>query len=153
MRAGPVFLLVLCTAAGRQGAAQSSYYNLDAGRPGRVEDAEPTPLYSLDLDPSSLQYERLRGGTSRFRAEPRIAYGALPFTEIELRIPIIAVDPPRALGARLTTGLGGVGVGFLHAFNVETSNPSGRRSSPRRRLIATIRPESSASTIGGRWVG
>ena len=55
MRAGPVFFLVLCAAAGRQGAAQSSYYNLDAGRPGRVEDAEPTPLYSLDLDPSSLQ--------------------------------------------------------------------------------------------------
>ena len=124
MRAGPVFLLALCAAAGRQSAAQSSYYNLDAGRPGRVEDAEPTPLYSLDLDPSSLQYERLTGGTSRFRAEPRVSYGAFPFTEIELRIPIVAVDPPRGLagGARLTAGLGGVGVGFLHAFNVETSN-------------------------------
>jgi hypothetical protein len=124
MRAGPVILLALCAAVGRRAAAQTQYYNLDAGRPGRVEDAEPTPLYSLDLDPSSLQYERLVGGTNRFRAEPRVAYGAWPFTEVELRIPIVAVDPARALGsgARVTTGLGGVGVGFLHAFNVETSN-------------------------------
>jgi hypothetical protein len=53
-----------------------------------------------------------------------VAYGALPFTELELRIPIVAVAPTRVSsgGSRLTTGLGGVGVGFLHAFNVETSN-------------------------------
>ncbi len=121
MRWAPALAALLAVAGGRA-AAQTQYYNLDAGRPGRVEDAEPTPLYSLDLDPSSLQYERLRGGTSRFRAEPRVSYGALPFTEIELRIPVVAVDPPRALGARFTTGLGGVGLGFLHALNVETSN-------------------------------
>jgi hypothetical protein len=120
MRVGPAFLAVLIAVASRQAAAQSEYYNLDAGRPGRVEDAEPTPLYSLDLDPSHLQFERLTGGTYRWRAEPRVAYGALPFTEFELRMPIVRVDPPRALGARATTGLGGVGVGFLHAFDVET---------------------------------
>jgi hypothetical protein len=120
MRAGPLLIVALLAAAGRPAAAQSEYYNLDAGRPGRVEDAEPTPLYSLDIDPSQLQFERLTGGTIRFRAEPRLAYGAFPFTELELRTPIVRVDPPRASGARATTGLGGVGLGFLHAFNVET---------------------------------
>ncbi len=120
MRAGPLLLTALLATAGSPLAAQSEYFNLDAGRPGRVEDAEPTPLYSLDIDPSQLQFERLTGGTSRFRAEPRLSYGALPFTEFELRMPIVHVDPPPAFGSRATTGIGGVGLGFLHAFNVET---------------------------------
>ncbi len=119
MRLGPWFVAVLCV-VGESANAQTQYFNLDANRPGRVEDAIPTPLYSLDIDPSSLQYERLINGTSRLRAEPRVSYGALPFTELELRIPVVHVIPPRGLGARSTTGLGGIGLGFLHAFNVET---------------------------------
>jgi hypothetical protein len=122
MRVGPSFVAVLLCALGKSADAQTQYFNLDAGRPGRVEDAVPTPLYSLDIDPSSLAYERLSGGTSRFSAEPRFSYGAWPFTELELRIPIVRVDPPRVSGAAATTGIGGVGVGILHAFNVETAS-------------------------------
>jgi hypothetical protein len=122
MRWAHTFLAALLAVAGGQAAAQTQYYNLDAARPGRVEDAVPTPRNSLDIDPSSLAYERLTGGTNRFRAEPRISYGALPFTEFELRIPVVGVVPPHISGARSTTGLGGLGVGVLHAFNVETSS-------------------------------
>src|SRR4051812_47182244 len=71
--------------------AQAHYYNLDGGRPGRVEDAEPTALYSLDLDLAPLAVERLYGGTTRYRIEPKASYGVLPFTEVELRLPYVRV--------------------------------------------------------------
>ena len=100
--------------------AQTQYYNLDAGRPGRVEDAEVTARYSLGIDLAPLSVERLSGGTTRLRAEPKLTYGVLPFTDVELRLPIVRVAPPTGSGARPATGLAGVALGGLHAFNLET---------------------------------
>jgi hypothetical protein len=91
---------VLSVALAERASAQMEYFNLDAGRPSRVEDAIPTPLYSLDIDPGSFVYERLTGGTNRFGAEPRFSYGALPFTEVELRLPSSG-SIPRAGAARV----------------------------------------------------
>src|SRR5205814_1038887 len=91
---------MLAWVAARPAAGQSSYYNLDSGRPARIEDALPT---------------------ARFRVEPKLSYGILPMTEIELRVPVLYV---RAAGSAPTTGIASTGIGALHAFNVETQWPA-----------------------------
>lgn len=82
----------------------------------------PTPRYALGIDLAPLQFERVSGGTSRFRVEPKLSYGVLPFTELEVRVPVVRVDPPRATGVRSVTGVASVAVGALHAFNLETQS-------------------------------
>src|SRR4051812_49970316 len=74
------------------------YYNLDAGRPGRIEDATPTPRYELELQILPLRFEQYASGARRWRADSKVAYGVSPFTEVELRLPFLVVDP-RAPGA------------------------------------------------------
>jgi hypothetical protein len=105
----------------RDASGQTQYFNLDAGKPGRVEDAEVAARYSLGVDLAPFQLERLTDGTFRIRGEPKVSYGVLPFTEIEARLPIVHVIPSRASGARPFTGVASFGVGVLHAFNLETS--------------------------------
>ena len=117
------FLAAACVAVvARSAAAQTQYRNLDAGRPGRVEDAEPAARYTLDIDLAAFQVERLSGGTLRYRAEPKLAYGILPFTELEVRLPIVQVTPPSGSGVQSAAGIAGLSVGMLHAFNLETSD-------------------------------
>jgi hypothetical protein len=58
----------------------------------------------------------------RYRAEPRIAYGVLPMTDIELRAPIVQVTPPSASGAISAAGLAGVSIGVMRALTLETTN-------------------------------
>ncbi len=118
----PIHSLLIVVALSRAGTARAQYRNLDAGRPGRVEDAEPTPRYALDIDLVPFQIERLTGGTTRYRAEPRLAYGILPFTDLEVRLPIVQVNPPSASGATSAAGLAGVSIGLLRALNIETTN-------------------------------
>jgi hypothetical protein len=97
--------------------AQTEYYNLDSGRPTRVEDATPSELGELEVQFLPLRGERLGDGTERFRLEPKIAYGILARTEFELRVPLMDV---RAPNARETVGVASIAVGALHAFNIET---------------------------------
>jgi hypothetical protein len=99
--------------------AQSDYFNLDAGRPTRVEDAIPTPRYELDLQLVPIRYELLANDARRWRADPKMTYGIAPLTEIELRVPVLVVDP-RIAGSPIATGVGGLAVGALHAFGLET---------------------------------
>jgi hypothetical protein len=115
-------VFVAAAASPTRGAGQSHYYNLDGGRPTRVEDAEATALYSVDVDLAPFSVERLSGGTMRYRAEPKASYGVLPFTEIELRIPYVRVAPPAASGAPAVNGVAGVAIGALHSFNLETAD-------------------------------
>ncbi|MEO8620445.1 MAG: hypothetical protein ABI625_05220 [bacterium] len=98
--------------------AQSGYYNLDAGRPTRVEDASPAPRYELEVQLPSLRFERVASGVRRWRMEPKLVYGFAPFSEIEFRAPLIVVDSPEPDVPR-RSGLGGVAVGALHAFGIE----------------------------------
>jgi hypothetical protein len=109
-----VLLLLIASAAQGQG-----YYNLDAGRPGRVEDAAPAPRYELDLQLLPVRFEQLAGGTRRWRTDQKASFGIAPFTELEMRAPILLIDSPTP-GVPLTSGLGGVAVGALHAFGLET---------------------------------
>ena len=57
-----------------------------------------------------------RGGCA---ADPKLSLGIAPFTEIELRVPILRVDPGVA-GSRAETGVGGLAVGVLRALTIET---------------------------------
>ncbi|HEY2065626.1 MAG TPA: hypothetical protein VGG84_06675 [Gemmatimonadaceae bacterium] len=107
-------LLVPCAVG-----AQSDYFNLDAGRPTRVEDAIPTPRYQLDLQLVPFRYELLSNDARRWRADPKLTYGIAPLTEVELRAPVLVVDP-RVANSPVTSGLGGLAVGALHAFGLET---------------------------------
>jgi hypothetical protein len=116
MRVGLAAVLLLLLAP-QLGQAQTHYYNLDAGRPTRVEDAIPTERYGLDLHFVALRVERLDDGTYRWRAEPKLSFGALPMTSVEIRAPLSHVVRPRR--AQGTTALAGIGVGALHALNVE----------------------------------
>lgn len=130
---------------------QSGYYNLDSGRPIRAEDATPTARYELELQLPTLRVERYDEGTVRWRVEPKVSFGLLPLTELEIRIPVVRVLPRAP--APTVTGIASVGIGALHAFNVETqfvpafaisgdvSLPVGSLAAPRAayavKLIAT----------------
>jgi hypothetical protein len=116
-RFGPWVVSLLVLSAPALGA-QSEYYNLDAGRATRVEDALPTERYALDLALGGLRFDRLASGMQRWRSEPKLTYGLLPFTEIELRLPIIYSANPTTHAT--SSGLGGLAVGVMHAFNLET---------------------------------
>ena len=110
--------LACAAVAGAPARAQTGYYNLDAGRPGRVEDALPAHRYELEVQFPSVRLERLANGSHRWRVEPKVVYGVAPFSELELRAPFIVVDSPEP-GVPLRSGLGGVALGVMHAFGAE----------------------------------
>ena len=102
-------------------AAQTGYYNLDSGHPTRIEDAVATPRYELEAQLFPAKLEVLSDGTQRFRLEPKLSYGVLPLTEIEVRVPIVFARSPTSVP---TAGVASIGVGALHAWNVETRWPA-----------------------------
>jgi hypothetical protein len=101
--------------------AQSGYYNLDVGRPTRVEDAVPTPKGELEVQFLPLRAEWVGGGTLRQRFEPKLAYGIFGLTEVEARLPIVHVQ---TAGSASVIGVASAAMGALHAFNVETAWPA-----------------------------
>ncbi|HYJ79971.1 MAG TPA: hypothetical protein VEW03_10240 [Longimicrobiaceae bacterium] len=98
-------------------AAQTDYYNTDAGRPLRIEDAHPVERYAFELQLAPLRLERAPGGVYRWEVEPELAYGILPRTQVEVGFPLVVVDDAHDPGAE---GLGGIALAALHALNVET---------------------------------
>ena len=110
--------MILCALAATTASAQGGYYNLDSSRPTRIEDAAPTPLYELELQLAPVRFEKLATGVHRWRIEPKMSYGVAPFTAMEIRAPLIIVNPPDA-GAPITSGVGGLAIGAQHAFGVE----------------------------------
>lgn len=108
-------------AAARRVDGQTEYYNLDSGRPTRIEDAVATPRGELEIQLLPLRAEWVGGGTQRLRLEPKFSYGVFPLTEIELRVPLLHARSP---AAPPTWGIASAGIGALHAFNVETRVPA-----------------------------
>jgi hypothetical protein len=119
---GSVGIVLIVVLASNAALAQTQYRNLDAGRPVRIEDAQPAARYSFDADAAPFQVERLAGGTSRYRAEPRFGYGVLPFTDLELRVPFVGVVPPRGSGVKAVNGIANASIAATHEFNVETTH-------------------------------
>ena len=112
-----VVILIGVVAPFGAGGAQG-YYNLDAGRPGRVEDASPTERYELDLQLLPVRFERFASGTTRWRSDPKLSFGIAPFTEIELRVPLLMIAS--STRGQSTAGVGGIAIGGLHALTLET---------------------------------
>ena len=109
--------LLLFVALPAVAAAQTDYYNTDAGRPIRVEDAYPTERYGFELQLAPLRLERSRGGVYNWGLEPELAYGVLPRTHLEIGFPLAFTDLG---GTRERSGLAGIDVSVLHNLNVET---------------------------------
>ena len=108
--------VLLLTIMASIGSAQVEYRNLDGGRPVRVEDATPTERHGLDLDLTTLRFDRLSQDRTRAQLEPRLAYGILPNTEISLRVPLFI----REKGQRPRSGMSGVGVGAMRQLRIES---------------------------------
>lgn len=102
-------------------AAQTDYYNTDAGRPITIEDAYPIERRALEIQVAPLRLARARGGVYAWGIEPEVAVGLLARTQIEIGFPLSYTD----LGAgRHSTGLAGVELSALHNLNVETAIPA-----------------------------
>jgi hypothetical protein len=102
-------------------AAQTDYYNTDAGRPIRTEDAYPVERRAFELQLAPLRLERARGGAYTWGLEPEAAFGILPRTHVEIGFPLALVD---GAAGRSSAGLAGVELSMLHNLNVETSIPA-----------------------------
>ena len=101
-------------------AAQTDYYNTDAGRPVRIEDAYPIERRAFEIQAAPLRLERARG-VYHWGIEPELAFGILPRTQVEVGFPFAYVD--RGLAGR-TSGLAGVEVSALYNLNAETAIPA-----------------------------
>lgn len=152
--------LVVALAAPRAARSQTEYYNLDASRPLRVEDAVPTERYGLDLDLAPVRFERYDGGVMRLRFEPKVSVGLFPLTDVEVRVPLVFSSTTQGTNPPTNFGVAGVGVGVLHALNVESARwpaialgvelllPSGPMSGPNGSY--SLRALASRTTTLGR---
>ena len=104
-------------AAPTRAAAQTDYYNTDAGRPVRVEDAYPVERYAFEAQVAPLRLERMSGGAYHWEFEPELAYGIFPRTQLEVGLPFVYSDGE---GEGSSFGAGGIDVSMLHNLNVET---------------------------------
>lgn len=100
--------------------AQTDYFNTDAGRPIRVEDAYAIERRAFELQVAPLRLERTRGGAYRWGVEPELAIGLLPRMQVEFGFPIVHTEGGRAR----STALGGVEMSALYNLNVETRLPA-----------------------------
>ena len=101
-------------------AAQTDYYNTDAGRPVLIEDAYPTERYAFELQLAPLRLERLGDGVYNWGVEPEIAYGILPRTHLEIGFPLAWTDAS-GFEEEKKAGLAGIDLSVLHNLNTETS--------------------------------
>lgn len=120
-RAAPFAAALLIVVAPAPARAQTDYYNTDAGRPVRTEDAYPVERRAFELQLAPVRLERLRGGTYHWGIEPEIAYGILPATQVEIGFPLAFVDGP---AGSAVAGLAGIEMSILHNLNVETAIPA-----------------------------
>ena len=102
-------------------AAQTDFYNTDAGRPIRIEDAYSIERRGLELQATPLRLERGSGGQYRWGFEPAVEYGVLPRTQLQVGFPLAWLD---AGPSSRRSGLAGIDVSVLHNFNAETSLPA-----------------------------
>jgi hypothetical protein len=100
--------------------AQTDYYNTDAGRPVRIEDAFPVERRAFEIQAAPLRLERAVGGVYHWAIEPELAFGILPRTQVEVGFPLAFIDA----GGEPTTGLAGVHVSALYNLNAETAIPA-----------------------------
>lgn len=113
--AGAWFVLLVAPYAA---SAQTDYYNTDAKRPVRIEDAYPVERYAFELQVAPLRLERSDEGGYHWEFEPELAYGLFPRTHLEIGLPLLVADGE---GGGSEFGVGGIAVSMLHNLNIETA--------------------------------
>ncbi len=100
----------------RSAEGQTDYYNLDRGRPLRVEDALVIERHAIEWQMAPLRVSGGSGIGSQVALEPELAWGAWARTQLEIGVPIV-----RSRESGHPT-LGGAGIDFsvLRALNAET---------------------------------
>ena len=116
-----VILIAVLTAPFAPLAAQTDYYNTDAGRPIRIEDAYAIERRAVEVQLAPLRLERGRGGSYRWGIEPELAVGLLPRTQLEIGFPLAHVE---GVAGRRTTALAGIEASVLYNLNRETKLPA-----------------------------
>ena len=112
-RALAVAATLLLTAAPL--CAQLEYYELETGRPLRVQSAQAIERYAWEVQVGPGLSVPSSG--SSYALESAIAYGVLPRTQLEITMPFVSM--PGATGGR-SAGLAGLGLGALYNLNAET---------------------------------
>lgn len=97
--------------------AQTDYFNTEANRPVRIEDAYPLERYAFELQLSPLRLSRFNGGEYEVQIDPKISYGILPRTYIELGLPLEYADRGDEGG---TFGFAGLDFTAFYNLNTET---------------------------------
>lgn len=126
--------------------AQTDFYNTDAGRPIRVEDAYPVERRAFELQLAPLRLERLRGGAYHWGVEPEMAFGILPATQVEIGFPLAFVDGP---AGESTFGLAGIEMSALHNLNVETALPALALAGDVLLPIGALGPDDAYASVKG----
>lgn len=111
------FWPVVCLLAVRAAGAQTDFYNPDRGRPLLIEDATTLEYQSFEFQMAPLRLERENGGKYSWGLEPELAWGAFKRTQLEIGIPLAAID--RA-GRPVQRGVAGIDLEVMHNFNLET---------------------------------
>ncbi len=83
----------------------TDHFNLESGIPTSLEDIQPTEHGTAELQ-FYVQYSRLRRGESPGAAQPRLAWGLLERTQLEIATPLL-------LGGGEATGNGDVELSVL----------------------------------------
>lgn len=117
MRKTLAFLGTTTLIAAAPAAAQTDYYNTDAGRPVVIEDAHPVERYAFEIQVAPLRMERTDEGAYHWEFEPELAYGIFRATHVEAGLHLDLTDQEE--GGR-ALGLGGVEIAALHNLNLET---------------------------------
>lgn len=102
-------------------SAQTDYYNTDAGRPVRIEDAYAIERRAVELQMAPFRLERARGGAYRWGVEPELAIGLFPRTQLEIGFPLAHVE---GFAGRRRTALAGIDASVLYNLNIETRLPA-----------------------------
>jgi hypothetical protein len=132
------------TAMSKPADAQTDYYNLDAGRPVRIEDAYAKERYAFELTVPSLKLARSGTGIYQWSAEPEIAYGILPRTHVKLGVPLVANDDES--GRQL--GVAGIEAGLFYNLNAETTLPAVAFKASLVIPAGNLAPEQIHPTVG-----
>ena len=104
-----------------EAAAQTDYYNTDAGRPLQIEDAYAVERRALEIQAAPLRLERSRRGVYSWGIEPELAYGLFRRTQVEVGLPIAILDA--GVGGK-TVGITGLDASVLYNLNTETRIPA-----------------------------
>ena len=102
-------------------AAQTDYYNTDAGRPLQIEDAYAIERRALEIQAAPLRLERSRRGVYNWGIEPELAFGLFRRTQLEVGVPIAIVDA--GTGGK-SVGMTGLDASVLYNLNTETRIPA-----------------------------